>query len=94
MGKKQPAHEIKLGTIRATIWANVTKDRDEWFSVNISRRYKNGDAWQETHSLRRDDLPIAVKAMDMAYGWLWRQAVKNQRVERSVAGDVLANAGR
>jgi len=39
MGKKQLAHEIKLGKIQAVIWANETEDRKLWFSVTVSRFY-------------------------------------------------------
>ena len=90
--KKQPAHVIKLGNIKATIWANDSeKTTDAWFTANISRLYKSGDAGQETHSLRRDDLPVAVKAMDMAYGWMLRKSAKtNTPGGKSLA----ANSGR
>ena len=60
MGKKQPAHEIKLGKIRVTIWANETEDHDVWFNVGVSRLYKSGDTWKETATLKHDDLPIAM----------------------------------
>ena len=94
MGKKQPAHEIKLGKIRATIWANETEDQDVWFNATISRLYKNGEGWRETNTLRRDDLPVAMKAMDMAYSWMWRKQVQLQKAERNAASEVLASEGR
>lgn len=72
MEKKKPAHEVKLGRIRATIWANET-DQDVWFNVTITRLYNDGESWKDTTSLRRDDLPIAAKAADMAYAWIWSQ---------------------
>ena len=50
MGKQQPAHEIKLGKIRATIWANETEDHEVWFNTTISRLYKNGEGWRETNA--------------------------------------------
>ena len=94
MGKIQRPHEIKLGRIKATIWANETEDHDEWFTTTISRLYKIGDTWKETNSLRRDDLPIAMKAIDMAYGWIWRKHLLVQRAERIAANELLANQGR
>lgn len=94
MEKKQPAHEIKLGKIRATIWANETEDHDVWFNATISRLYKNGEGWRETNTLRRDDLPVAMKAIDMAYSWMWRKQVQLQRAERNAADKVLASEGR
>ena len=94
MGKQKPAHEIKLGKIRATIWANETEDHDVWFNATISRLYENGEEWRETNALRRDDLPVAMKAIDMAYSWMWRKQVQLQRAERNAADKVLASEGR
>ena len=73
MGKNKPTHEIKLGAIRATIWENATEDRDSWFNVSLSRRYRSGEEWKETSTFRRDDLPVAMMALDMAYRWVWRK---------------------
>ncbi len=94
MGKKQPAHEIKLGKIKVTIWANESEDHDVWFNAVVSRLYKTGNTWKETTTLGHDDLPVAMKAIDMAYTWIWRKQVQLQRAERNAANEVLANAGR
>ena len=93
MGKKQPAHEIKLGKIRVTIWANETEDHDVWFNAVVTRLYKSGNTWKETTTLKHDDLPVAMKAIDMAYTWIWRKQVQVERAERDAANEVLANAG-
>ena len=71
--KKKPAHEVKLGRIRAAIWPNQTEDSDTWFNVTISRLYKDEGQWRDAASFRRDDLPIVAKALDMAYDWIWRR---------------------
>lgn len=71
--KKKPAYEARLGRIRVTIWPNQTGDSDTWFNVTISRLYKDDDGWQDATSYRRDDLPIVMKALDMAYDWIWRR---------------------
>lgn len=73
MEKKKPAHEIRLGRIRATIWANETAQDDVWFNVTITRLYNDGDGWKDTTSVRRDDLPVVAKVADMAYAWCWIQ---------------------
>lgn len=71
--KQKPAHEIRLGSIRVTIWANQANDERTWFNTSVARRYKDGDQWKDTTSLRRDDLPLAAKALDMAHDWIWKQ---------------------
>ena len=94
MGKKQPAHEVKLGRIRVTVWANETEDHDVWFNAVVTRLYKSGNSWKETTTLRHDDMPVAMKAIDMAYTWIWAKHVHVQRAERNAANEALANEAR
>ena len=46
-----------------------------WFNVKVTRLYKDGEQWRDTSTFRRDDLPVAAKVVDMAYAWIWGQAV-------------------
>lgn len=73
--KTKPVQEIRLGRIRAAIWANQANGRDAWFNVTVSRLYKDGDVWKDSTTFRRDDLPIVAKVADMAYAWIWGQVV-------------------
>jgi hypothetical protein len=74
--KKKPTHEVKLGRIRAAIWANQTEDADVWFNVTVSRLFKDDGQWRDAQSFRRDDLPIVQKALGMAYDWIWTQRME------------------
>lgn len=67
----RPVHEIKLGRIRASIWANGSDDQSTWFNVSFVRLYRAGDKWKTTTSFGRDDLPLVSKAAEMAYAWIW-----------------------
>ena len=71
MAQTKPSHEVRLGRIRATIWANENGQDDVWFNVTVSRLYNDGDSWKDSSTFRRDDLPVVAKAMDMAYAWIW-----------------------
>ncbi len=73
MAPKKPAHEIRMGNVRAAIWANGKKPDEVWFNVTVSRSYKDEEGWKDTTSFRRDDLPVAAKALDMAYQWIWER---------------------
>lgn len=73
MAQKKPAHEIRLGRIRAAIWANRNGSDGVWFNVTVTRLYKDEDGWKDTSSFRRDDLPVVAKVSDMAYAWIWSQ---------------------
>ena len=94
MGKKQPAHEIKLGKLRVTIWENETEAQDVWFTAVLTRLYKTGNVWKESSTLKHEDLPVAMKAMDLAFRWIWKTRVQLQVAEKNAAGKALANAGR
>jgi hypothetical protein len=71
--ENKPVHVIRLGMIRATIWANHRLGEDAWYRVTTSRLYRSGEKWHGTQSFRRDDLPILSRALEMAHSWLWNQ---------------------
>ena len=74
MSKQKPAHEIRLGRVKATIWAHET-DNGTRHNVTVSRIYKDGDDWKQTASFGRDDLPLVAKVVDLAHLWIYEQAV-------------------
>ena len=71
-GKQRPAHEIRLGRIKATIWANQA-DNGTWYNVTLSRNYKDGDEWKSSASFGRDELLTVAKAADIANTWIHGQ---------------------
>ena len=71
--KQKPVHEIRLGRIRAAIWANQTESGEIWFNVTVSRLYNDGNRWHDTSTFRRDDLPLVSKVSHMAHLWIWEQ---------------------
>ena len=78
--KKKPAHEIRLGRIKAVIWSNGTKN-GERYNVQLKRLYrlaeseppKNDSGWRETDSMGRDDLLLVAKLADLAHSWMHEQ---------------------
>jgi hypothetical protein len=68
----KPAHEIRLGRVKATIWANENES-GPWFNVRVTRLYKEGEAWKTATSFGREDLPLVVKVADMAHTWILQQ---------------------
>jgi hypothetical protein len=71
--KQKPAHEIRLGRIKATIWENET-DNGTRHNLTICRLYKDGEEWKQTASFGRDDLPLVAKVVDLAHTWIYEQA--------------------
>ena len=81
MPQHKPIHEIRLGTVRAAIWANENRPNDVWFAVTVSRLYKDGNGWKNSSSFRRDDLPVVAKIMDLAYVWIWDRQTAESRAD-------------
>lgn len=70
--KQKPVHEIRMGRIKAAIWANDT-DNGTRHNVTITRLYKDGDEWKTSSSFGREELPLVAKIADMAHTWIYQQ---------------------
>ena len=68
--KTRPVHELRMGRIRAAIWANETQNGTR-HNVTVSRIYKDGDTWKDSTSFGRDDLPLVAKIADLAHSWIF-----------------------
>jgi hypothetical protein len=71
--KQQPAHEVRMGVVKAIIWENNT-DQGVRYNVQITRLYKQNDEWKQTDSFGRDDLPLVEKVVSQAHEWIYAQA--------------------
>src|SRR5262245_47274939 len=71
--KQRPAHEVRLGRIKATVWANHHTE-GIWYSVLITRLYKDDHGqWQSAAAYGRDDLPLVAKVADLAHTWIFQR---------------------
>ncbi len=68
--KARPVQELRMGRIRAAIWANETQNGLR-HNVTVSRIYKDGDDWKDSTSFGRDDLPLVAKIADQAHSWIY-----------------------
>jgi len=83
MEKRRPAHEVKLGRVRAAIWPNETKNGTR-YSVTVGRLYKTEEAgWRTSSSLDLEDLLLAAKALDQADTWIRAQAAAKSEAEQA-----------
>lgn len=69
--KVKPVHDVRMGRIKAAIWANET-DNGVRHNVTISRLYKDGNNWKDSTSFGREDLPLVAKVADMAHTWIFQ----------------------
>ena len=82
--KMKPAHEIKLGRIKAVIWSNET-EKGNRYNVQLKRIYRvdekergeDDTGWREVDSFGRDDLLQVAKVSDMAHSWIYERNGKS-----------------
>ena len=73
MSKNKPAHEVKLGRIRGTVWKNESEN-GVFYNVTFSRLYKDDDnQWKDAASFGRDDLPLVAKVADLVHTWIYQE---------------------
>lgn len=66
----QPVDEVRIGRIKAAIWANPAENGVR-HNVTFSRLYKEGDQWRDTDSFGRDDLLLLAKVADRAHSRIY-----------------------
>ena len=71
-GGNRPVHEVRLGRIKAAIWANST-EKGVRHNVTFSRLYRDGEDWKDSDSFGRDDLLLLAKVADLAHTWIFEQ---------------------
>jgi hypothetical protein len=84
--KQKPVHEIRMGRIKAAIWANET-DNGTRHNVTITRLYKDGDEWKTSTSFGREELPLVAKIADMAHTWIYQQGQESNGESPQSNGD-------
>ena len=70
-----PVKTFRAGPVSATIWQNEGQAKDggafNFSTVKIKRGYKDkNDEWQDTSSMRLNDLPRAALVATKAYEYL------------------------
>jgi hypothetical protein len=73
----KPAHKIRSGGLEVAIWRNEG-EKGPWYSVTMSRSYKQGEKWKQADSYAADDLLLLAKLLDQAHSWIIGQPSKKQ----------------
>lgn len=67
---ERPVHEVRIGRIKAAIWAQVTQNGVR-HAVKLSRIYMGQDEqWKTADTFGRDDLLTLAKVADLAHTWV------------------------
>jgi hypothetical protein len=75
--KTKPVQEVRLGRVKAAIWANETENGLR-HNVSLTRLYKDDDGWKDSTSFGRDDLLLVAKVADLAHTWICQQSQEQQ----------------
>jgi hypothetical protein len=63
-----PVKKFSVGGVQVAVWENEGKEGRSFYSVSFDRRYKDkNDEWKSTTSLKANDLPKAILALQKAY---------------------------
>ncbi len=68
--KAAPVHEVRMGRIKAAIWANQT-EAGVRHNVTFCRLYMDETGWKRSESFGREDLPLVQKVADLAFTWIY-----------------------
>jgi len=73
----RPAHTIRHGRIKATIWLNQTQ-KGPMYNVTFSRSYQNDEgSWADSPSFNFEDLMTVAKCAFDAHTWISAEKAKN-----------------
>lgn len=65
-----PVHKERIGFVSAAIWTNDSG----FYSIKLSRSYKDGDTIKDTDQLGSADLLNAAKVLQRAEQWIADQS--------------------
>ena len=69
-----PAKKLRIGYVTATVWKNQNGDGKPFYTVEVSRTYKDSDGnLKNTASLGHDDLLNASRVLTRAEAWIAEQ---------------------
>lgn len=77
MAKEKLPKHVRVGGVEVAVWQNALESG--FATVTMHRNYKDkNDNWQKTQSLRVNDIPKAVLALQKAYELLLLREHKSQ----------------
>jgi len=70
---QKPEKKFSCGPISASIWANtktVTGETVKFYSVTITKAFKEDEEWKHTNSFDVEDLPKVVLVANEGYKYI------------------------
>jgi hypothetical protein len=77
--RPRPVHEVRLGRIKAAVWANNT-EQGVRYSTTLTRLYRDAQdgEWRTSTSFGRDDLLLVAQVCELAIVWICHQGQQGQ----------------
>jgi hypothetical protein len=73
-----------MGPIKATVWANLTKDGRIMHNTTITRSYTDATgAWNDINSYGRHDLPLVALLAQKATSWIYAERAKLSAADKA-----------
>ena len=85
-GGNKPVQTFRYRAVKCVIWRNDGRN-GSFYNTVITRSYKDGDDWKESHSFGQDDLPTVAKAALDAHSWVQEQLAKDRESGKDPAGE-------
>ena len=67
----KPLHNYRSGGLNVSVWKNVQKGKDgkeyDSISVQVQNRYKDGDDWKDSKSIRMSMVPKVIVLLQKAF---------------------------
>jgi hypothetical protein len=70
--REPPAYVCRVGRIKAACWRNH-HEQGAWYSVTVTRTYKQGDEWKSAANFGKDDLLVVAEVCRQAFLWIAQQ---------------------
>lgn len=72
----RPVHEIRMGSVKASIWENETKAGETFYSASFHTLYRDAEgSWHRSSSFGREDLLLLAKIANEVHTYMLVQAV-------------------
>ncbi len=81
-GGNKPVHTARYRALKCTIWKNDSRN-GPFYTTVITRSFKDGEDWKESHAFGLEDLPTLAKAALDAHSWIRERLAGEHDAEES-----------
>lgn len=88
----KPAHVIRDGSCKITIWRNIKTDGSHWYECVTARTFSDKDVQlKTTHSFSNAEILRTAELLRLNYNWI-RNAIAEDSTDEKVGGRLLPSS--